>query len=377
MNETMPEEVDFDEWKQFDDRPSDDRAAGPARSVEIKGRCRECWGPVVGAKDGNDRWTRIQCRVCGRALNGEDAEHEAASMREEAERNLPLARVGQSSKYREDANFVLKLLPDMDRDKAQFDQRVAAREAEEPKWGWLGRRAFPKGTAGYLYAQARFFLSGLEDLPRAMSAIALSDFDFRTPSIVDVGAATAGNPVRVAATVAVMQRIPSERVLMARMGTAMVAGMAGSLACEVGIKALLMTRVDKAKRTHDLFDLYSALPADCRDRLEADFPAIASILERHRHAFGKWRYFEESVNEAAILALVNTERVHEQAKAARVIVDECVVAGLTFDAHVDSDFVLTANSGDEGCLERVGLGVTGGEAAIPWDQVLEVRLQAD
>ena len=373
----MGEEVDFDEWQRFADRPSDDRAAGPARSVEIKGRCRECWGPVVGAKDGNDRWTRIQCRVCGRVLNGEDAEHEAARMREEAERNLPLARVGQSSKYREDANFVLKLLPDMDRDKAQFDQRVAAREAEEPNWGWLGRRAFPKGTAGYLYAQARFFLSGLENLPREMSAIALSDFDFGEPKIVDVGAATAGESVRGAATVAGKHRVPSEPELMARMGTAMVAGMAGSLACEVGIKALLMTRVDEARKTHDLFDLYRALPTDSRERLEADFQEIASVLERHRHAFGKWRYFEESVNEAAMLALVNTERVQELAKAARVIVDEGAVAGLTFDLQVDSVFAFTADRRDERWLERVGLRVTGGEAAIPWEQVLKAVLQTD
>ncbi len=373
MNETMQEEVDFEEWLRFDDRPAGDRAAGPARKVEIKGRCRGCWGRTVGAKDGHDRWTRIQCCICGRALNGEDAEHEAEGMREEAERNLPFARVGKSSKYREDAKFVLKILPDMDRDKVQFDQRVAAREAEEPKRGWLGRQAFPKGTAGYLYGQARFLLSGLENLPREISAIALSDFDFGEPKIVDSG----GESVRRAATVAGLHRVPSERLLMARMGTAMVAGMAGSLACEVGIKALLMTRVDEAKKTHDLFDLYSALPLDSRERLEADFPEIASVLERHRHAFGKWRYFEESVNEIAILALVNAERVQELAKAARVIVDECVVAGLTFDVHVDSEFAVRVDRGDERCLERTGLRVTGGEAAIPWDQMCEAVLQTE
>ena len=171
--------------------------------------------------------------------------------------------------------------------------------------------------------------------------------------------------------------MPSEPELMARMGTAMVAGMAGSLACEVGIKALLMTRVDEAKKTHDLFDLHIALPADCRDRLEADFPEIVSVLERHRHAFGKWRYFEASVNEAAILALVNTERVQELAKAARVIVDECAVAGLTFDVQVDSEFAFTADRRDERWLERVGLRVTGGEAAIPWEQVLKAIPQSD
>ena len=370
-------EADFNEWRRFDDRPSDDRAAGPARSVEIKGRCRECWGPVVGAKDRNDRWTRIQCRICGRSICGDVAEHEADSMRAEAARNVPLARLGQGSKYRVGANFVLKILPDMDRDKAQFDQRVAARRLEKPKRGWLGRRHFSPGTAGYLYAQARFFLSGLENLPREMSAIALSDFDFGEPRIVDVDASTADGAVRVAATVPATHRTPSGPRLMARMGTAMVAGMAASFACEVGMKAILMTRLDEASKTHDLHELYRALPADSRGRLEADFPKIESVLERHRHVFDRWRYFEESVGEEAILALVNTERIQELAKAARVIVDECVVVGLTFDVHVASEFVLTADEGDESWLEDVGLSVTGGEAAIPWDQVLLARLDVD
>lgn len=92
MNETMREEVDFEEWLRFDDRPADDRAAGPARKVEVKGRCRGCWGPAVGAEDGHDRWTRIQCCICGRALNGEDAEHEAEGTRGSAWRRLEPAR---------------------------------------------------------------------------------------------------------------------------------------------------------------------------------------------------------------------------------------------------------------------------------------------
>ena len=157
----------------------------------------------------------------------------------------------------------------------------------------LDRADFPPGTAGYLYAQARAFLSGLESLSHEMDAIPLSDFDFAEPWILRVEV----SPVHAAGRVSgeIRHQKPSEHELMARMGTAMVAGMTAAFACEVGMKAILMTRLDKAKKTHDLLDLYEALPDDSRKRLEADFAEIADVLTDNRHSFGKWRYFEESV----------------------------------------------------------------------------------
>ena len=102
-------------------------------------------------------------------------------MQVEADGNMPNARVGRGSKYDEEAKFVLKILPDMDRDKAQFEQRVAASRKPRPQKRWLGRSDFRKGTAGYLYAQACAFMSGSDNFPREMSAITLSDFDFGEP----------------------------------------------------------------------------------------------------------------------------------------------------------------------------------------------------
>lgn len=364
-DQAIGEGVDFDEWKPFDDRPSDDPTVGPARAVEITGRCTDCWGPATGTKDGDGRWICIQCRLCGRSIDGEDAAREAELMYQEAERNVQPARVGRGLEYREDARFVLKVLPDMDREKARFDERVAAKQAEKQRRGWLGRRDFPKGTAGYLFAQARAFLSGLENMPPEMSAISFSDFDFGEPQIVGVTAAN-----RVAAMVPVRHRKPSDRALMARMGTTMVASMAAAFACELGMKAILMTRLDEVEKTHDLVKLYNALPEDSRRRLEADFPGIEGVLEDNRHSFEKWRYFEESVGERAMVALVNTARVRELGKAARVIVDECIVAGLTYEIHVDTEFHITVDRGDVSRSDHIGLRVKGGESAIPWDRVL-------
>ena len=147
----------------------------------------------------------------------------------------------------------------------------------------------------------------------------------------------------------------------------MVAGMTAAFACEIEMKAILMTRLDAAEKTHDLLKLYDALPADSRERLEADYSEIARVLGDHRHTFDRWRYFEASDGEDAMLALVNTERVSELGKAARVILDECVVAGLTYEIRVNSEYNV---AGDMSISQRVGLIVDGGEAAIPWDDVL-------
>ena len=84
------------------------------------------------------------------------------------------------------------------------------------------------------------------------------------------------------------------------------------------MKAILMTRLDAAEKTHDLLKLYDALPADSRERLEADYSEIARVLGDHRHTLDRWRYFEASAGEDAMLALLKTERVSELGKAARV-----------------------------------------------------------
>ena len=372
MNQPLQKAIGFDQWRHFNDRAPEDRKLGPARAVEISGRCARCWGPVAGRKEENDRWIRIECQLCGLAVNGKEAEREEENMQRESVENLPRARVGLASKYRPEAKFVLKLMPDMDRDKAAFDQRVADQLAAKKKKRWLDRRDLTEWNAGFLYAQAQAFLSGLENLPREMDAIALSDFEFREPRIVDAETSPNEATVRISGRVPIRHRQPSSRALMARMGSAMIGGMTAAFACEVGMKAILMTRLDRAEKTHDLMDLYNALPDDSRNRLEADFAEIAGVMDKNRHLFDKWRYFEKSVAKDAIPALVNTDRVRELGKAARVIVDECVVAGLQYEIHVDPSYQFDTDRGQVSHSQSIDLSVTGHEAAIPWDQVLAV-----
>lgn len=376
--------VFFKQRLRFPDRAVDDDQVGPARMVDIEGRCADCWSPIVGATGPNESWIRIACRMCGRSVDADEAEREASRMLREAEGNMPRVRVGGGAEYDENARFVLKILPDMDRNKAEFGERVenAKRAHQKPRRGLLTRRDFPEGTPGNLYLQACVLVSAL-GVPRDMSAISLSDFDFENP------ASAAGEPDvdalgRVQRSVQIPRKPSSIGQLEQRMGTALVAGFAAAFACEVGMKALLLTRLDEAERTHDLLRLYKSLPGDCQERLQADFGEIVDVMAEYRHAFGKWRYFDSTAGQKAISALVDEDRTWGLQRAARVIVDEGVVAGLQYDidlkydskfeanAHVDEDGNLTIRRDDVTTSTRVSLETGGHEAAIPWDAILSI-----
>ena len=110
-----------DTKRRLGDNPSNDHSQGWAPTAKIQIRCANCWGAAGGQSDGGGRLIGVQCRLCGRSVDREDAEREIEGMRAEAALNLPRAQAGRGSKYREDARFVLKILPDMDRDKTWFD----------------------------------------------------------------------------------------------------------------------------------------------------------------------------------------------------------------------------------------------------------------
>ena len=357
--------VEIEWWTDFDDQP----AGGHATAAAIKGRCTNCWGRLVGRQDGDERWTGIECRLCGRSVESDVAGSEMERMRREADGNLPQVCRGLAAQYREDAMFVLKILPELECNTAHVDKRIAAKIAAVPRKGWLNRVSVPKGTAGYLYLQASTFIAGRESLPREMSVIRDSDFDFEAPRISGVDVADDGS-VRVSAKAMGRFRQPSDHMLMERMGSVMMLGMISAFSCELALKAVLITRQDEAKKTHDLLDLYKDLPEDSRTRLKADFAEIDSVLEDGRQTFDQLRYFQMNVGEKAMLAMVNTERALALAKAARVIIDEGEISGLTYEVDIDLEQVVEVDNGSTSHREEYGLRVTGGEAAIPWDLLL-------
>ena len=136
----------------------------------------------------------------------------------------------------------------------------------------------------------------------------------------------------------------------------------------MGLKAILMTRADEFEKTHDLKDLYDALPADCRRRLEADFPQIAEVLSTRREAFDKWRYFHPNENRDAINNLIDSDGARALAKAARVLIDEGLISGLNFELKVGPEIEYEVDI--EGTERRFGqVQITGSESAINWDDV--------
>lgn len=382
-------------WRlHFQDRAPDDPSVGPARIVDIAGRCTDCWGSVVASVDGDGRWIRIECGTCDQRVGAEDAEREVQRMRLEADRNMPKVRVGGAPEYDQKARFVLKILPDMDRDKAEFEQRVddAKGRAQPKQQGGrqLTRRRFAKGTPGYLYLQACALVSGLDFMPQEVSAISLSDFDFENPEI-DIHGPKVDELGRVQVSAEIPRRPSSSRRTMKKMGTRIIAGFAAAFACEVGMKAILMTRLDRYDTTHDLLNLYKSLPEDCQERLQGDFTRIAEVLEKYRYVFhAEGRYFEPSANDAeeaqsaAILALVDEDRIWWLRRAARVIVDEGVVAGLQYEialrydvdvqarAHVNNDLEFTIVPDDASAFTKVSMRIDVHEAAIPWDEILSL-----
>ncbi len=362
-NETT---VEIDSWVDFDDHP-----VGEASATAIKGRCTNCWGRLIGRQDKDGKWTSIECQICGISVKGEDASREMERMCREKDDNLPKVRQGLPAKYLEDAKFVLKILPHMDRDTAYYDKRVAEKMEEERNKKWLNRHDFPKGTAGYLYLQASAFMTGIESHPREMSVIRYSDYDFQEPHISDVDVADDDFEIRVSAKIADKFRQLPKQVLMQRMGLLMMAGMTAAFACELALKAILITRLDEARKAHDLLELYKDLPEDSKARLKADFAGIEDELKKGRHTFGRWRYFETNVGNEGILAMVNTERAFALAKAARVIIDEGAIAGLTYGVDIDFNSEFSVDSGDTSYLEQYVLEVTGVEATIPWDLLLK------
>ena len=189
---------------------------------------------------------------------------------------------------------------------------------------------------------------------------------------MDVEKSPADGTLQAAGSVPMVHRKPSGREVMARMGTAVVAGMAGAFACEVGMKAILVTRLDGAAKTHDLLKLYWELPDDSRGRLEGDFPEIADVLGHSRETFGRWRYFEQGIGEDAIGALVDTDRAWGLGKAARVIVDECVIAGLNYQIDIDTSFEFDWRPGGMTTAQRIHLSLEGGESSVPWEEVLQL-----
>ena len=136
--------------------------------------------------------TAIRRRVCGILLEGDEAREEYRRMSKLDASNTIQMALGLRPKYRDDSRFVSKIFPHIDHQSAEeLHKRTSAAVEKVPRKGWLTRREFPEGSAGFLFLQARALMSGVERLPRELSVARFWDFD-----VHDDGSATVYVPTK-------------------------------------------------------------------------------------------------------------------------------------------------------------------------------------
>ena len=301
---------------------------GEEGRFRLKGRCRRCWGGIVGKGATEDIPTVIRCRVCGIQLEGNDAKEEYQRMLEQDARNTWLMAWGFPPKYDDDARFVSKIFPYIDRQTAEeLRNRTSTKAQEDPKKGWLTGKEFPAGSAGFLFLQAKVLVSGIERMPREISVVR-----FPGSNMHDDGSATVYVPTKA------LSGDPNaiEKELMNRVGSTLIIVKMSVFACELAMKAVCLTRMDEARRKHDLWRLYRDLPEDSKARIEEDFPEVGSVLKEARRAFDKHRYFEVNVGGHGISEMINTGRAFTLAKAARVLLDEAELMGFGYSVKLNA-----------------------------------------
>ena len=319
------------EWNRNLDRTCRASLAGSQEvSSREKGRCRKCWGSLVGRTDDNHEYTGIKCRVCGNTLEGIEARNEGLRMATESLSNAfrLTSRPRSSAQYEEGAVFLWKVFPELQR---QSDEELQThiRRHSQPKRGWLTRHGFPEGAPSYFYLQAMELITAVECLPRYNTVARFPKVDFNEDESLSVHMHEHLLPFSDDPQF-------SERDMMRRLGSTMASGVMSAFACELAIKAICLTVHGEAHKTHDLLALYDNLPNISRDRLSADLHDIEAVIEDSRHLFGAWRYFEHHIGEPALRGLIDTQRVLRLGQAARVLLDEGDMVGLGCDVDMSA-----------------------------------------
>ena len=349
---------------------ADERLAAPI----VEGRCTACWGSARPPEYEGGEVTGIECGLCANRLTGREAALEWKEIERELGRNLPRAGRGRAAKYRPDAKFVAKVIPDMPRDKAGMDARIQA-ALELPsrmnRERWLTRHKVPAGEAGYRYLQAKLLVAAACSLPQDTAINRWNEVEPAGPVKVRIERLEEGTHIRTEAE-GVSRTAPG--TWTARLGMNMMRALTAAFSCELALKAILMTRNDRVRMTHDLRALYDDLPEDSRARLRGDYGAIADVLRASREIFGNWRYFTNSASiKEAMERSMHPERVRNLEKAARVIIDECAMAGLEGELTLIPHAAWTAKPG-EGITktdfrETMRFKAETGESAIVWPPV--------
>ena len=255
--------------------------------------------------------------------------------------------------------FVWKIVPPLQRETdAEFKARISSCSQTKAPAGYLGRGRFPPGSPGLLYLQAKILSDGLDSVP-GFDAGAIGGFphterneDGSLSVYYSREELEGGPPYR-------------EHRLIKMMGANMVASMSSAFACELAIKAICLTYNGRSLKSHKLYDLYGNLPDESRARVEFDYPELPDVLQEGRERFGEWRYFESVIGEPALLALTSPALSRSLLKAARVLLDEGAVTGLTGGIKMEARQSVRVVNEDRFAKYSYNLMVNGGEAPTP------------
>ena len=327
-------------------------------TARLPGRCKSCWGPLMGRSDEARAVTGIKCRVCGTTIQGEKAQDEEKRITNEATINLLNIRWGHCPEYG-DGLFLRKVFPALERqEEDEIRRRISKRVAEGSKRDRLTRNSFPAGSPGFLYFQAKVLIAGVGDIYNLHDRFAMErdEYSFREDGSVSVVDRSWEAMLQSAKGV--------EHMAMKQMGCFMSSAMLAAFACELAIKAICLTCKDEALKDHDLLDLYRDLPEPCRRRIEADYENIEEVVKEGRQTFGKWRYFECNIGEQGMRGMIDWERTFKMAKAARVILDEAEMVGLAGASTRKLNENVKARPGEKAFEQKIKLTIVGREAPL-------------
>lgn len=288
--------------------------------AKLKGRCKNCWGRLIGRTDDNSAWTGIKCRVCGQVLEGLDAKKEEQRILTESTSNMLKVTYGKPSEYAE-GQFVIKVIPETDRvAPSELNKWIKTKSAK--KSSRLTRKDFPVGSPGYLLLQATAIVAGLESI---FDANGESVMEFPEARLNDDGSWT----MRMDVQGLIDDPQHPGYGLKVRVGTTAITFMMAAFACELLMKAICLTCVGEAAKSHDLLELFKDLPDESRLRLEADHPGVGNFLSSNRHVFGSQRYLSGNAKKNAVNAMINPMGANDMCRIARVLLDEAETMGLS------------------------------------------------
>ena len=330
---------------------------GSEGEYATKGRCRSCWGTLLGRSGANREVTGIKCQVCGRRIEYNDAYQEDQRMSKEAIFNCLNVGLGGYPKY-QDGLFLKKVFPHIDRlTREELGGRLKAnmkRSSTRSKRKILTRAGFPIGSPAWLVVQAKMLMAGVEDVsnPHEHAVIDFPEFD-----VNDDGSITVHLGMEELGEGSQQRKRRTERM----MGATMIEAMISAFSCELIMKAICLTYKDVAFRTHDLCDLFSDLPEESQRRLTSDYEEIEEVMVKGRQTFGAWRYFEGDVGRKGILSMIHMSQARALAKAARVLLDEAEIAGLYGKVNMNARQNVRVVRGNREVDYTMNIELTGGE----------------